>query len=460
MESKYVNPRRDEQIIARLRELEEKSLKRMRKFRQKIVLELMSPPHMLGAPSIAERLGVPITTVNFDISKLVEKGKLKRIGKGQFDFSPSNGSTLWKRRVEINSFKEKPTVRNWYNILGKNSLKYANTNLAYLWVVCKTLDIEPDVLLGDIAETDRLFNEFTIRLRDGDAIGIKKRNLDPEKQSKISPLNYARAVKSYLVKNEKLVPKGFIDVKQDTPKIFGQVQFNDYQLSQLKSLATAEETGIFRKLFIMHHELGVRVDTLFNMMPIFHRKVTVIDGVECEYFIADIYERKQTEVYQKLIFTPEARDIARNHEDGKTLHEFPDDQVHLIKKEYPRALKQCYEELGLISTAKDYDRNSKEWYLKNRPTHSVRHSTVHWLMRISGNSIPDVSSMFWETPETLKTYHRRKIDSFLQSDICYICNKPKTADRKEIRFCSFKHALKFYNYSEQKRNEVVGVSNV
>jgi hypothetical protein len=457
--SRYINPDKNNAVISKLREMEFKSPKIIKRYRRRVVLEYCLPPNCKSVREISDVLDITPAIIYGDIKNLIAKGKLKKTPDGKLDFSNYDDSQFWQRRVELNKFRERPTVKKLIDRLEVKSHTYAITLLSRLWIVCKTLDVEPEYLLKNVDILDTLFHDFSLRLKDGKAVGMmRKGKTDPIKQSKVNPLNYAVSLKAYFVQNGIPIPRGHLNIKQDTPSIFRDVRLNDSQLERIKDVASQEESNLMTKMFIIHHETGVRLDTLCNMRPVFHRKVTLVDGKECEYFIVDVFEKKQDELFQKIIFTPEGREIARNHISGTSLHGMSDSEIPTLKQEYLEVLRVCYQDLGMMKSEKEYDRKTKEWYLQNRSSHTIRHSSVHWLMRISGNNIADVSSMFWETPDTLKSYHRRSVDSFLQTGICYICKKPKGVDENEIRFCSLRHALYFYNLSCEERQKIIKVT--
>ena len=100
-----------------------------------------------------------------------------------------------------------------------------------------------------------------------------------------------------------------------------------------------------------------------------------------------------------------------------------------------------------------YEKGTQEYYMVNDPTHSIRKSCVHWLMRITGKRAEEVSTLFWEKEETLKYYAQQSFDDMLEDDICSLCN-PDPNESHYKRFCTLKHALIYYNTDESERNEL------
>ena len=173
-----------------------------------------------------------------------------------------------------------------------------------------------------------------------------------------------------------------------------------------------------------------------------------------EYYKVLVYEEKQNRRYEKLAITPEAREVIKTLEDGKLLHSHNDRKAG--REYYNSCLRGLYQRL------KRYDpRNqdnlsvgTEEWYYHNMPSHVIRHSCVHWLMRASGERADVVSSMFWDKPETLKVYAKNSLDAILQQGVCYFCNPPDEPDPNSIRFCSIRHALAYYNNGGRAKNEI------
>jgi len=326
-------------------------------------------------------------------------------------------------------------MKNW---------KFLLTNF---WRICTTLDVHPDVFLQSIDTAEEMKDKFVVALRDGKAVYIYNiKNKDPERQSKVNPQPYIEAIRSFRNRNSKDVPKGYLTIERMGTDLYSRVHFNDTErklaISFLRKLYPQ-----FVDLFIIHHEIGVRIDTLFKMRPILIKELTLIDGQQCEYWKAVIPEKKQNRNFEKFFWTPEAMSVVAKLESGKPIHKFVN--IRDGKKEYNKALRLVYVMLGRISDRKekwdDYLMESEEYYLVNNPSHAIRHSCIHKLMRITGERAEVVASMFWDNPETLNIYQKNSIDSVLKQGLCMICNPPPASEKKYERFCTLRHAVLYYN---------------
>jgi hypothetical protein len=140
-------------------------------------------------------------------------------------------------------------------------------------------------------------------------------------------------------------------------------------------------------LFIIHHETGVRTDTLFNMMMTFRHKIIEVlnpktgERKPCELYILDVHEKKTEGDYSKIIISPHARKVIKRMKQGQTMVEKGDWKS---KKEYNQHLKNFYKSIGLIVGEEHPKKGTQEYYLNEYPSHFIRHSWSHWLMRCTG----------------------------------------------------------------------------
>ncbi len=319
--------------------------------------------------------------------------------------------------------------------------------LTNFWRICTTLDVHPDIFIQEIETAEEMKEKFVMALRDGKAVyiyNLKKR--DAEKQSKVNPQPYVESIRSFRDRNSKDVPKGYLRIERLSNDMYSRVHITDKErLLAIKFMEKLFPTLI--TLFIIHHEIGVRIDTLFTMRPVLQKEITVIDGQQCEYWKAIIPEKKQNRNFEKYFWTPEAMEAVEKLESGKPIHNFTN--IRDGKKEYNKALRLVYAMLGKISDRhekwKTYDMGTEEYYLVNDPSHAVRHSCIHKLMRMTGERAEVVASMFWDSPETLNIYQKNSIDAILKQGLCMICNPPPTSEINYDRFCTLRHAVLYYN---------------
>ena len=319
--------------------------------------------------------------------------------------------------------------------------------LTNLWRICTTIDTHPDVFLQEIETAEEMKDKFVLALKDGKAVyiyNIKKK--DPEKQSKVNPQPYIEAIRSFRDRNSKDLPKGYLRIERVASDTYSRVHLTDHEIKMATNFLRKLNPEL-AKLFIIHHEIGVRIDTLFTMKPVLEKKYTLIDEQQCEYWKAIIPEKKQNRNFEKYFWTQDAVEIISKLPSGKPIHNFKN--IREGKKQYNKALRLVYAMLGKISNRQEkwesYEMGTEEYYMINDPSHTIRHSCIHRLMRMTGERSEVVSSMFWDVPETLKIYQKNSIDSILQQGLCMICNPPPKSDQNYERFCTLRHAVLYHN---------------
>jgi len=358
--------------------------------------------------------------------------------------------------IKKTNFVTYASVKRWIEGLQKSKVIHWKTMLANFWRVCKTVDVHPDAFLQDIQTAETLKDKFITLFRDGKAVYIYEwKGREKLKQSQSNPQSYIEVIRSFRLRNNKEIPKGYLTIERDQTDTYARVHLTDVQ-RQIAIHYLQNIDPEMAVIFIMQHELGVRAHTVFTMRPFWEKKLTVIDGETCEYYKALIFERKQNRNYEKLIFTPEAVEVIKKLPNDKPVHGFK--VIKEAKKKYNERLREVYVLLGKISDNQkewnEYERGTQEWYYVNNPSHVIRHSAIHKLMRVTGERAEVVSGMFWDEPETLKIYKKSSIDSILQQGLCGICNRPSQESEYEM-FCTLRHALLYYNkiykHQEAKR---------
>jgi hypothetical protein len=297
----------------------------------------------------------------------------------------------------------------------------------------------------DITTVEELKDKFVQKYRDGEAVYLydrKKRDSLQQSQANANP--YIESIRSFRTRNGKEITKGYLEIDRENTDLYSMIHLNDVERKKTFNFMT-KFGDIWGILFILQHELGVRIDTLFTMKPVWIKQFTQIDGNPCDYYKCIITEKKQDRPFEKLIITPEAIKIIQNLQSNKRIHDFAN--IREGKLQYNNYLRQAYANLEKISSLKEnwkeYERKTDEWYYVNDPSHVIRHSAVHKLMRLSGERAEVVASMFWDAPKTLEIYRKMTIDSILMQGVCMVCNKPNSDDPNE-RFCTLRHALLYY----------------
>lgn len=376
---------------------------------------------------------------------LVNQGDLQMTEGGRIVHNKPTEELLLKSQLTRDGLEKIASIRTWINSMKKKGIANIDEQVRYFWQVCQTLNVHPDAFLQPIQEVEELHDKFIEMFKNNKVVYVRKHFKNPS--SKVHSYDhYTNSIKSFIRRNGIQIPMGYLEMKRKPEQIYSTIHLNDIQrILAINFMANLGD--IWKTIFILHHELGLRADTLVRLKPTFERRTTTIDGISCEYYLLHIFEKKQQKTYTKLIMTPEARELIPKLENNQMLHNI--ENIKDLKAEYNKHLREMYVALGWISADKEIQKNyevgTKEWYLVNDATHSVRHSCVHWLMRASGERKEVVSSMFWESPQTLKYYAKTSIDSILQQGLCMICNKPNEADPNYLRFCTIRHALLFYN---------------
>lgn len=428
-----------------------------RKLLKNRVLELTLPPHNLNRIQISHMINRSVSTVHRLQRELVAEGKLQTTESGHLIKAAQ--PKLLKRFLDISKtdFLRIPSVNKWKESMERDEVKNIPYIIVNFWKVCQTIDVHPDAFLLDIEEVIPLIEKFKIAFKEGKVVYIKKKTIDdPLKQSQASPEHYIESIRSFIKRNGKEIPEGQLKVRRKQNKLYAQIRLTDKErLLGMKFFAAI--STILKNIFIIHHEIGVRSDTLFKMMPKFERQTRTFEGIPCEWYKAYIFEKKQEKysgggIFEKYILTPNARNVVKKLKSGVPIHNYTN--IKKAKDEYNQKLRDFYASIGKISPdpidQAKYQKGTQEYYYVNDPTHALRHSCIHWLMRITGNRAEEVSSLFWEKSDTLKIYAKQSFEDMLEDDTCALCN-PDPNDQEYRRFCTLKHAIIYYNTNDQQR---------
>lgn len=413
------------------------------------IVRLSLPPESKSIKEIAKLVNRGRTTVTKYRKVAKEKGLFQTSEKGHIIKSkPDNLIKVYEDLAQTD-FLEIPTIKTWKNFMQGSGIKRPMRYVANLYKICKTLDRHPDIFLGPIQEAERYKNEFVELFRQGKTQQIMKK-IHPSYRipnSESIPKPYVDAIKSFRHAHEKPVPYGFLKSMQPRYDSYAKIKLNDMEIKQGYEFFT----GDIQKLFILQHEFGPRPMTLVTMQINYTKKSSQIDGINCEYYECDIYEPKQQKHFQKIAFTRLARQVIESIPNGSKIHTNKDNWD--IKTQYNQKLREFYASLGKIELDKEYQKGTQEWYYQNDPSHAIRHSCIHWLMRCTGFRKDTVASFFWDSPETLKVYAQQTTDEMIRQGMCYLCKPPQIFDMKEKLFCSLRHAIAWENLTEDQLKE-------
>lgn len=425
--------------------------------RKQRVLELSQPPFHYKRPRIAKEMGISLSLVYNIRKELVKDGKLT--------VDPDTGfiqKIIKDQQIQVyedlasSEFGQIASVKKMIEFLKKRNKNYS-TVVAYFYKVCKTLDKHPDSFKSNEEEVEKLKDSFIEKFEKGEAFYIDKSNVRKFiNKEDTSPIHYLNSIRAFRRANGINMSEGFLksEEKQKTGR-YRRIKLTDAERNLGIKFMKAKSV-LMGMLFILNSEIGVRIDTLLNLRPKFSRQLITIDGIQCEFYVGDVFEVKQEDggsggIFTKVIVTPEAREVIKNLPQGKRIIEGKISWVE--KQEYNDNLRDFYYSIGKIEKEADgswkkYKKGTDEYYYIERPSHAVRHSTIHWWMRITKNDIPTISSMFWEEGSKVMMEYYAKVDvieSLLGEGRCNYCTPELCPDPNILSFCRFNHALAYYN---------------
>lgn len=438
------------------------------------VLELTLPPHNQTRDNIAKMVNRSVSKVYHVQRELVTDGKLQtgqsgHIIKAKPDRLASKYSDLTQTQ-----FMQIESIKRWRDSLQRSDVKKFKYMIVNFWKVCKTLDVHPDsFLIDDMNEVNPLVDSFIKLFKEGKTHYLKQNPVkDPLQQSKANPQHYIEAIRSFIKRNGGEIAEGDLIIRRKPVDLYAKAKLSDN--NRLRGIRFIHEQfgETFSDIFTLHNELGVRSHTLFTMKPRFEKITRTFEAsdenddvrirVPCTWYKATIFEQKQEKAskggyFEKFIITPKAKKVVEKLNDDEPIHNFK--SIKTCKDEYNEILRQLFARLGMISINpidhKLYEENTMKWFYVHYPTGVIRHSSVHWLMRITGNNASAVSTLFWEKSETLKIYAKQSFDDLLQINDCAFCRPPIEIDKRYRRFCNLKHAIIFYNNGGKTKKEMI-----
>jgi len=437
------------------------------------VLELTLPPHNLTRKNIALFVNRSETKVYQIQRELVEEGKLNTSVTGHIIKAKPDRQASKYQDLTQTQFMQIDSVLRWRDSLIRSNVKKYKYLIVNFWKVCKTLDVHPDVfLIDDFKEINPLVDKFIQLFKDGKIHYLNKNvKKNPLEQSKMNPQHYLEAIRSFIKRNGLEVPDGELVIQRKAVDRYAHSKLTDSErLQGITIMSQLDHT--FGDIFTLHNEIGVRTNTLFTMKPTFEKFVRSLDAsdendemrlpVICTWYKTRIWEEKQEKAgkggyFEKYIFTPKAKAVVERLKDNEAIHNFTN--INEAKKDYNEKLRQLYATLGIISKSpidqKKYEEGSLKYYFVEQSTGVIRHSCVHWLMRITGNNAAAVSSLFWEKTETLDIYAKQTFDDLLQVNDCAFCRPPVDNDNRYRRFDNLKHALIYYNNGGKTKKQMI-----
>lgn len=410
----------------------------------KQVVEYSLPTQDRAAKSITEictLTGLGRTTVNA-YRKIAKQRELLAVNENGHIIKSKPEPLLKVYQDILNTdFNQIPTVKLWITIIQKTIVNWQKY-VANFWKVCKTINRHPDIFLGPILDAESHKDEFVKLFKEGKTVYINKKTIITPNQDS-SPHPYIEAIRSFRKANDKPIPEGMLKAVQQKFDLYRKIKFSDTEIQEgIKFMA--EKGKDWERLFTIHHEIGPRTESLINLQISYQPRTVDVDGTNCEYYLCDIYESKQQRHFTKIIFTPHAKALVSELPQNSRLHSFTD-LTSRTKAKYNQYLREFYAMIGKIQLDQVYKKGTQEWYLTSKPSHAMRHSCIHKLMRCTGYRKEEVSGMFWDAVDTLDEYNQITPEEIIQRGTCYYCKPPASPDPNFPVFCQLNHAIRYYN---------------
>lgn len=377
--------------------------------------------------------------------------------------------------------KNNPTVQNW--ILkakrgGKkgNGVKNISNMVTELYVVCRTLQIRPEAFLISPSQTAELMEKFKEKFLKNETAYIatiqgtqQGRNCIMKSGSDTSMRHYATAIANYCWRNDKQLPKGMdgaMSRKKENFGAYSMVKLSDKEVDQcIKFMLNHPQGGQeWATLAALHHEMITRSETMVSWKVDIRFKEIVIDGVTCKYAeCPQVYESKTHKAFDKLIINPIALEYARKLKSGQVIIQ-SETNSRAITDKYNQLLREFYASIGridpeAITNHRFYKKvvDGERYYLAYNPNYTMRHSGCHlWSRRCDYNPVY-VMSLGWEDPNMItQVYGKMPNEQRLKGNVCNYC-RPTEGQAADVddQFCSWNHALVYYNNGKISQKEML-----
>ena len=420
---------------------------------------------------IAGYLGRSKITITRYWQKLVRQGRLEKTASGrvarprqereQQDYeqitksewlASGNGEVkAWIDKMRTGG-KRGTGVRDWQNLVN------------HMYVLCRTLDVQPSAFLVSSSETERLIGEFRQKFLAGEAKYLGKNNGAQLKSGKDTSIRqYVMAVRNFCLRNDRPLPHnlgGVVSGKKENYGAYAGVQLSDSEVRRVLDFMRDHSTHDhdWEALTAIGHETIPRPDTLFTTKNNITIRRDAIEDTVCEYGEASVYERKTDRSFDKLIFEPRALELAKRLRPGEPI--IGNLSVTEAKRRFTKLLREAYASIGRISS-EAVDRpavykkvvDGDRYYLANKSAHALRHSGCHMWLRRCDYNVVYVMSLGWEDPNMItQVYGRLSNEQRLHAGRCDYCRPPKVSVPDGNRmFCSWGHALVWYNGGRPER---------
>jgi len=391
-----------------------------------------------------------------------------------------DGKLIKDEKTGYASITGKPLSENNKQIFSKSDFIENHTSVKKLWsyykyssnpsgyitalqVVCNTLCVEPEMFLISFDESNNLFEKFVDKHRNKETVYHNKiTKIQNHSGFEISHKRYSDSIRRYMLINNISIPpnnQGYLSGKKENFGIYSKVQLSDKEYTQLLDFMGNINDGHnleWQVLVILSHDSFMRPNTAINYKFNLQNKKIILDGIECDYYTDDVYEKKQKKHFPKWIFRKESKDILDKIPENFTiLKHLP---ISKKQKQFANHLRDFYISINKIERGQVYQKiiDNNKFYLSTRPINTLRHSGAHYTMRSCGYNANTVGMFGWDDESIIsKVYASTTPDKLLIDGSCEYCDPPKHIDNSEDKiFCKLSHAIIFNSNNGMIKGEV------
>lgn len=399
------------------------------------VLELSRGPFPLKVAEVAREVGLSGATVVKYRKLYRDAGLLVHPGS-----DPSGNVPVYLSSKD--NFMAVPLIKIFIEKCIKDKLEWKN-HVNHLYVICNVLRLNPDELVKNLEQSEKIYVNFETMFH----------KTYPNKTDE----RYRKAMRKFCIYNNIVIPDNnrAIPGTTDSHGDYSRVFLTDLEIDGAFEFIEKEYGRDWATIFGLHNETFMRPATLWSYVPKIDFQYVEVDGETYEYAVTQVYENKQSKLYDKLIIDPRVIEMIKNIP-AKQIINLPH---KAWEEKYSKILKSYYYKIGKIFEKEKYQKGTDGWLYYHRPIYAIRHSSaVMWMQRTNFNA-QLVSKMGWEDPKTLDKYYARStVPNLMQMGLCWWHNAPKQKLGRAI-FCSPMHALAYY-YTEYAKKKEAGNAQI
>jgi len=405
------------------------------------------------------------------IKRLEQEGKLKRSETGRVEKTPEQKVEQEFKKLEYDAWIQTyPEVKRWIEYKS-TTVEDVNSKLSRpLHTICNLLGLTPDQIL----KVARGYTSF----EDGHEVhrgGITGRDsLDElmgkfayEFKKQVNPKirdgglrSYRAAVIDYVKHSGIFIPErlgGNLSRAKTNYGKYSNTRLSDVQRDAVVRYAFAHFDAEIASAIAVGLEVVSPMSFTFRSIRVEQIEFKSRFGFTTAEFT--VHESKTNEDFPKLAFDPRVVGILREIvQRKKTGYLFGTNGQPLDEGELSDALRECYRSIGIdVETEPE---NGLINYWKDKPIHSMRHSTAHLWSRRTGFNASIVAVMGWKTTDMVtQVYARLSLDYLFGQGRCDNCKPEQAIPTPDIAsaensnlitqsdhlFCSLKCACEFLN---------------